>query len=374
MTSIGWYVVSELASRHEVTLYAFRESGDEQWIPKFDALKVQTRLFDRPARSLWQYYLTPGPDGWFQRQWHSLLFAQQTKVADQSGTFDLMVVHSPFMSAYLRLITTTPVILHAFDALSSWFRQMADVDANPLKRWHLRQEATKAAWAEQHLYPQAKAIVAVSERDAAVFQAAAPTSTTIVIPIGVDTNAFAATSSESDEPTLMFTGVMNYQPNVDAVRRFARDVWPELRTRWPDLRWKIVGKNPTPEVLALETINSGITVTGFVPDMAATLHQATIIIAPLNIGTGFKIKMIEALAAGKAIVSSPDSLPGLALRPGEDVLVARTPTEWVDHISNLLTDPNTRRKIEQHARQHAEQFSWPMIAHRYEQLYASVTR
>src|SRR5205085_10717683 len=120
---------------------------------------------------------------------------------------------------------------------------------------------------------------------------------------------------------IIFTGAMNYYPNIDAVLFFARQCWPLIQAQVPHATWQIVGYNPSPEVLELAKL-PGITVTGSVPVVQSYLTQASVAIVPLQIGSGTRLKILEALAMQKAVVSTSIGCEGLSVTLGEHLLVA----------------------------------------------------
>jgi glycosyltransferase involved in cell wall biosynthesis len=165
---------------------------------------------------------------------------------------------------------------------------------------------------------------------------------------------------------------MNYPPNVDAVVWFSREVWPSIRSRFPEVIFRIVGKDPAPPVRALQSI-PGIDIAGRVERVSDELRNATIAISPLRFGTGFKIKAIEALACGAPLVASTETLQGYDLVPGQDVMVADDPETWVIALTDLLRHPHRRAELSRNGITAATRYAWPVIATRYEALYHTVT-
>lgn len=189
--------------------------------------------------------------------------------------------------------------------------------------------------------------------------------------VGVDSEYFrpgAGGGQPGDDkpasPSLVFTGWMSYRPNADGVCWFAREVLPQLRRRYANVTFTIVGANPAPRVTALAEQN-GITVTGRVPDVRPYIDAADVAVVPLQIARGVQNKVLEALAMGKPLVGSAGALTGLDLKPGRDVLRAETPDEWVEAIASLVdADGLTERgrQLAGQARQCAvERFNWDAI-------------
>lgn len=180
---------------------------------------------------------------------------------------------------------------------------------------------------------------------------------------GVDLEQFnpdgeAQSVVEADAPLIVFTGQMDYPPNVDAVAVFAREVLPQVRERQADARFAIVGRAPTPEVLALEDL-PGVTVTGEVPDTRPWLAAAKVTVAPLRIARGIQNKVLEAMASGKAVVASPEAAEGIDACHGKEFLIAGTAAGQADAVLSLLHDTRKRARMEQAARAAmAARYSW----------------
>ena len=163
-----------------------------------------------------------------------------------------------------------------------------------------------------------------------------------------------------------FVGALDYLPNVDAAVWFAREVWPRIRAKFPAAEFHLIGRKPTSEVQALAAL-PGVKLIGQVPDVRPYLEAATVAVVPLRLARGLQNKVLEALAMGKAVVAAPAALAALKTEPGKDLLAATTPTEWVDAVGGLFTNPARvrelgiagRRFVEQH--HHWEHCLQPLI-------------
>lgn len=375
MSLIAHYLIRQLAPRNEITLWSFADDQNDTLQNEISTWPIKTRLFPKPRHRLIEYYLLHGHHGgWFQYQWQSPALSSALTAADRTGEFDLIVIHTPFLSGYLPAITKTPVVLQAIDCMSSWFRQAASVETGLLKRWHLRLESRKATWVEQNVYSLARAVTLVSPVDADIIAQHLPAARVHVVTNGIDLPLFPMLNEPPDPATVIFSGVMDYAPNVDAVRRFYREVWPDLVASRPTVKWLIVGKNPTADVRSLAAADQRITVTGYVDQLRPYFQRATVVISPLNIGTGFKNKVLEALALGRPMVVSPISLPGTSAADGVHLLVADRPTEWVTKINSLLDNRQEQLRLASNGRRLAENSDWSVVAGHYEQLYQQVSR
>jgi glycosyltransferase involved in cell wall biosynthesis len=167
---------------------------------------------------------------------------------------------------------------------------------------------------------------------------------------------------------ILFLGTMDYLPNIDAAQFFARSVFPIMRRARPEAVFHIVGKNPEPAVLALHEPSSCI-VHGGVPAVAPYYETASIVVAPIRLGSGTRLKVLEALARGKAVVATSTAIEGLDLRPGIDLEVADDAAGLARACTRLLADEPVRRKMGQTGRQRVfERYHWDSIANLAEQI------
>jgi glycosyltransferase involved in cell wall biosynthesis len=162
---------------------------------------------------------------------------------------------------------------------------------------------------------------------------------------------------------------MTHKANIDAIMHFHQHIWPLIRQRVPDAQWMIVGAWPPPEILALDG-HQGVCVYSNVPDVKPFIRESAVYIAPLRIGSGVKVKIMEALAMGKAIVATPVAAEGMGLLVGQNVEIAELDDQFADVIIRLWADSTCRSQMEQHARQTAiERFGIDAGARTLTQIY-----
>lgn len=222
-----------------------------------------------------------------------------------------------------------PVLI--LDELNAEYRlqeRLFQADREDPRRWlgalYSGIQAHRLRRYEAQIVRQVDWVIAVSEPDARDLEALGAARPPVVAPNGVDTTFFHPEAVEPlplGEPAFVFTGSMDYRPNVDAVRWLARAVWPAVRSVLPEARLYLVGRRPSPAVRRLQEI-PGIQVVGEVPDVRPYLAGATVYVAPLRAGGGTRLKILEAMAMGKAIVSTPMGCDGLAVVDGEHVWLA----------------------------------------------------
>jgi sugar transferase (PEP-CTERM/EpsH1 system associated) len=231
--------------------------------------------------------------------------------------------------------------------------------------WLYRREGERLLAHERHAGARMAAISFVSEDEAKLFRELAPelAERTHAVSNGVNAEFFSPDPArespyQAGEKTIVFTGAMDYWPNVDAVRWFAAEAWPEIRRRDARTRFVVVGMNPTPEVRALAE-DPRVHVTGTVPDVRPYLQHATVIVAPLRIARGIQNKVLEAMAMGRAVVASSAAATGIEAVPGRELVIADDAGKTVEAIAALLADTALAARIGAAARSHVlARYSW----------------
>ncbi|QDU20065.1 TIGR03087 family PEP-CTERM/XrtA system glycosyltransferase [Urbifossiella limnaea] len=204
------------------------------------------------------------------------------------------------------------------------------------KRWVYRLEARRVRKLERTLPTWTAARAVVSRAEADVYDSFTAPGAATVASNGVDLDYFAPRVVPV-EPALAFVGAMDYLPNIDGAVWFARSVWPELRAKHPEAEFRIVGRSPAPEVRRLVEL-PGVKVVGTVPDVRPFVLGAAAAVVPLRLARGIQNKVLEALALARPVVAAPPALAALGTTPGEHLLRAESPAEWVGACSTLLTD------------------------------------
>jgi glycosyltransferase involved in cell wall biosynthesis len=213
--------------------------------------------------------------------------------------------------------------------------------------------------------------VTVSESDRRLLVAANPRLQVDVVPNGVDTRAHRPLKQEEGSPALVFVGNMDYLPCADAVLTFCRDVLPRIRQVMAKVEMWIVGINPGPKVRALE--GNGVHVTGLVEDVRPYYGRSTVCVVPLRAGGGTRLKILEAMAFGRPVVSTTIGCEGLGVVDGEHLLIADRAEDFAARTLRLLTDEKLRQSIANRARAMVEsRYDWDIIAKRLMQVYAEV--
>jgi glycosyltransferase involved in cell wall biosynthesis len=228
----------------------------------------------------------------------------------------------------------TAIVFDAIDAMGLHFDRSGRRAMSVLRPLYLF-EAVLCRRRERQMARLADITTAVSERDLEAIEADAERG--MVVPVsGRD---MGAASPDPDKPTVLLSGNLGYRPTVKGARWFAREVWPRLTELVPGMRWMLVGARPTREVRRLARY-PGVEIHGDVTDMAPFFGQATVAIAPMAVGSGLPMKVIEAWSAGVPVVADPWAAAGLDRDGAEAVATASSGADWVTVLARLLTDPD----------------------------------
>ena len=224
-------------------------------------------------------------------------------------------------------------------------RRTAGTEASALRRAYSAIEWRKVRREERHAWSHLDGCTLTSARDQEMLLADEPTARTALVPNGVDVDFFRATPEAvpHKSQTLLFFGAIDYYPNTDAVLFFLHDVLPQLVARYPHLRLCIVGRKPPESIVVQRSVD--VEVTGVVDDVRPWLDSADVVIVPLRIGGGTRLKILEAMAMGKAVVSTTIGAEGLEVVPERDLLVADDAAAFVTQIGRLLDDPGLAKRI-----------------------------
>jgi len=260
--------------------------------------------------------------------------ALKARLAEQD--FDLIFVYCSSMAPYVEHLKLPPKILDFVDSDACKWDQYATAKNFPAN-WLYRYEAKRLKDFEVRMLDCFECCTFVSPREAAHI----PDQTrarVMFIPNGVDLDSFAPTFSDPVSRTIVFTGTMDYFPNVDAVTFFTLEVLPKIRQVFSDARFMIVGSRPVQSVRKLASL-PGVTVTGTVQDVRPFIGQARIAVAPLRISQGIQNKVLEALATGLPVVASPTAAAGFQKMEHVPLVLAESPTAFADVVCDLLRRP-----------------------------------
>jgi len=291
---------------------------------------------------------------------------------DAERRFDVLICD--FLAASLNFPRRlhTPTVLFQHNVESILWRRQADTERNPINRAVFQLEALKMDRYERDAVRRFDHVIAVSAADRDAMAAMIPGEQISVVPTGVDTKAFRPTRrNERPDPIVLFLGSMDWEANIDGVQYFVESMWPSVRAAVPGARFQVVGRNPAPAVKRLAS--DSVEIVGTVPSVIEYLHRAAVVVVPLRIGGGTRLKIYEAMGAGKAVVSTSIGAEGLDYHDGEDILIADTPDAFAAKVVALLRDNDLRRGVEDAALALASRYDWKSIARVFEEQLARAT-
>lgn len=355
-----WNVIKYLAQRHRVTLVSFvrgDQREDIRVLEKLCAGGVYTLPMERSKlRDAWymlrslfagQPFLMIRDDRAAMRHLVDRLAAEQH--------FDVAHADQLNMAQYAARAPGAFKVLDAHNALWLLYKRLWETMRPGPQKWLLGRDWRLLKEYEGHICREFDAVLAVSEEDkTALSEAAGRAVAATVIPIAVDTDE--VTVVDRPNPThVLHIGTMYWPPNIDGVLWFIREVWPLIRQRKPGAQFDVVGSRPPQEIAALSGDGTGINVTGYVPDPTPYLQRAALMVVPLRAGGGMRVKILNALAQGIPIVSTTIGYEGIAVTPGENILVGDTPVDFANAVVRLLDDRELARRIAHNGRRLAEE-------------------
>jgi len=367
-------ILRHLTREHEVTLLSYyggpRDSAYEtaisQQVPR--AQTIHTAAPETTLRQSLDYILRlPSPAPYAVRKFTH--FEVSRAVKQNLGDHSHDVAVCDFLSASLNFPddSAIPVVLFQHNIETMLWRRMADTEQSALRKLSYAIEARKMSAYETLALQRFQRVIAVSDHDRDAMLTLFSRCPITVVPTGVDTETYRVVpSAPGDPPLVVFTGSMDWEPNIDAVEYFCREIWPAVVAAFPDARFQIVGRNPHARVQRLAS--SSVEVTGTVASVADYLRSATVVIVPLRIGGGTRLKIFEAMAMGKALVSTSIGAEGLDVIPGRDLLIADDTESFAAAILQLLQNPDLRRTREKAAAALAAQYDWSQIARRFAEV------
>jgi glycosyltransferase involved in cell wall biosynthesis len=288
--------------------------------------------------------------------------------------FDIVHFDTVGLAAYRDDVGQVPRILNHHNIESHLLKRRVAFERNPLRRMYYAAEGNKLESYERRVCTEFDTNFTVSALDKQRLQELVPSVKADVIANGVDVDYFRHDGGPTVSGNLIMASGMNWFPNRDAVLYMCDEIWPLVSARIPDLTLTIVGASPPQQVVDLASRDPRVVVTGFVDDVRPSLSRAAIYLCPMRDGGGTRLKILDALAMSKPIVSTTMGCEGIDVTPEVDVLIADTPDAFVRQIERLHTDAALRQSLSQAARQLAvEQYSWPVIGRNLGAIYRRLT-
>jgi glycosyltransferase involved in cell wall biosynthesis len=371
-----YQLLRQLASRHEITLLTYAAADElsdaEELRSEFDVEVVQRNPISRLEKRRDQLVSLTSTAPFAARDVRSGEMQDAIDRLSAHREFDAVQLESIFLWGY-RFPTGTRIVLDEHNVEYEVFARMRDVERSALRRSFYRLEEIRVRRFEQSAWRQVAGCVVTSPREEQIVRAHAPETPTVVVPNSVDVDYFRPTGADVADRTIVFNGVLDYWPNVDAAHFLVDEVMPILRERCPGVRLMIVGRGRPAELEAFR--RPDVDVTGEVPDVRPYLEGAAVVAVPIRMGGGTRLKVVEGLALEKPLVSTTLGCEGIDVRDGEHLLIADTAESFASQVMRIFDAPELGRALGSAGRSLvAREYSWDAAGERLAELYAQVVR
>jgi glycosyltransferase involved in cell wall biosynthesis len=371
----SYHILRQLASRHELTFFSYYGGApdaeyEEELARQFPGAvclctgKSGSNRISRGLDYLAQLAMTAP---YAVSRFESVHVQERLNAWFGKQLFDVAVCDFLDTAVNCPSALAIPTVLFQHNVESEIWRRHALTGRNFVRKFVYRVEFEKMLNYERDAVRRFHHIVAVSEHDRRLMSEWTDSARITVVPTGVDLQQYRpGIASAVSEPLVLFVGAMDWEPNIDAVEYFCRDIWPAIQAQVPAARFCIAGRDPVRRVRRLAS--SSIEVTGVVPSVVDHLRQSTVVVVPLRVGGGTRLKIYEAMAAGKAVVSTTVGAEGLDVHHDQDILLADDPGAFATAVTVLLQDDDLRRRYERAAAALAARYDWSAIGDKFAQV------
>ncbi|HOY08700.1 MAG TPA: glycosyltransferase family 4 protein [Candidatus Omnitrophota bacterium] len=362
----AWYVLERLARKHNVHLLCYGQERDRQ-VREVQSVLRSVDVVPPPARGKGLGLYCAMLAGLF----YPLPFSVQSRVSPElrkkidallaAQPIDMIVCDSLYQAVQFEE-NGRKVILNEHNIESVIIKRYQQVERNPWRKLYAAYEGWRMERFETRIWCRYKNVWVCSPVDRDEVLRRAPKSRVEVIPNGVRVPVLNKGGRDIVPKSLVYTGLIGWHPNEDAVLFFVRDIYPLIKQRVPGVKFWVVGKDPTERIKRLAAQDGSITVTGFVDDVRAYIEKAEVFVVPLRIGSGTRLKILEAMAMKKAVISTAVGCEGLAVRDQENICIADDALTFARRVVELLDDEKARKRLEENGRALIEkEYSWDVI-------------
>ena len=369
-------LIKHLSKKHEVDLLVLMRESEP---PDIEAMKKyctqvdviiqkfnpNPKLFNRTLKKIYQLMST-SPSGVILASSAKMQKIVRAKI--QTGNFDIVQIEGIGIAQYRPSSTSCKTILSLYDLYSVIFQRLL-ATSSFLRKLDDVSQYFKYRRYERQVCPLFDACLTMSEVDAEQLKKISPNSRIFVIPNGVDIEYFYPVFNNGNTKRLVFTGTMSYSPNHDGMLYFYHEIFHKICSVEKQVQLYIVGMEPPQQILDLGAAPN-IEVTGRVEDVRHYIADASVYIAPLRIGSGTRLKILEALAMGKAVVSTSIGCEGISVTHEKNIIIADEPSDFARWCIELLRNPDLRKELGQEGRKLVEEkYSWETICASLEKVY-----
>lgn len=384
----GYNLLRELGRGHEVHLLAFHHPDElppgeavEQSRRELGAFCSAVEYFELwPKRSAIHRYLGlglatlhPAPFSVLAQR-NTALRNRIAALCADAGRPDLVHLDTIALAPYAAACGAVPTVLAHHNIESQLMKRRAEHERGILQRVYVVLQARRLRRYEAQTCGRFPLNITVSEADARTLAEICPGVRTVAIANGVDTEYFQPRWGH-ETPAVVFTGGMNMFANRDAVEWFLDAVWPLVKSSVPEARFLAIGQRPSLRVIEAAARDESVEAPGHVPDVRPWVEQAAVYVVPMRVGGGTRLKVVDAMAQGKAIVTTTLGAEGIEAQDGVHLVVADEAAEFANRIVDLLGRPDERRRLGEAARARAEShYAWRSLGERLATAYEHVVR
>ena len=360
-------LAKRLCKDHELHLLTFLEDeSDLNHLPALDGIFTHIHLVRLPKLVSYSNVIA----GFFSKKPLQVSYFSSKKMQGKVNTllaqekYDAVHVQHLRMAQFFANHKEVPRILDLPDAYSLYWKRRLDASSG-IKKWFNNLELERITTYEAILNNFNKTLVC-SREDKSWLETQQHIKNVDILPNGVDiTTYFSSAHNYANNKTILFTGNMDYAPNVDAVQFFVKEIFPIIQEKHPEVQFVIAGQRPVDAVLALQS--NKVIVTGFVKDLKDWYNEASIVVAPLRYGAGTQNKVLEAMAMAVPVVSMNVGFQGLNIESGEGVILAMDIGRFADACINLLSNPGLRKEVGESGKAVIlSQFDWDVVVRHLE--------
>ncbi|MEI8205431.1 MAG: glycosyltransferase [Kiritimatiellales bacterium] len=373
--------IRHLAERgHQVGLLTFIQDEKKEELDSLRPLLCGLHTLPHPERNIFirafHDYLSWSRPAAFWK-WYSVDMMKAVGKAAEQGKYDLIIAEfsemgqflhkNPYLSAVHKIISCHRCVTAAYEKYTELREVRLKLHLKSIPQLRGLQKY------EFNMYRSADRIFVLTPQDRFTMQYYAQDLAVTVVPPGIDVEYLQKHPPVPKEPIVLLTGFMDDPANEDSVEWFCHHVWPQLRARHPEVKFYIVGASPSPRVCRLARKDKRIIVTGAVEDLRPYRNRARVFVSPVRLGSGMRLKVLEAMAAGLPVVSTSLGMEGIDAQTGVNCLVADTPELFTRSVEWLLTDRNLSARMSRSARELVErEYTLEEGLRRFEKIIQSV--
>ena len=370
-------LLKQLADKHEITLFALiKDNQEKKYIKDIEPFCKKIKVFKRSSKAFTIKNILKTAFSSFPFLVIRNYVPEAVRVVKQelsSQQYDLIHSETFYMMPHIPQ-TKTPILLVEQTIEYLGYESYAEKVFLPL-RILLNYDVHKIRKWERYYWKQAQKLIAMSEDDKKYIQQHLNRPQKVeVISNGVDAQWFAAKPQQPPKnPTVIYVGTFKWLPNVEAVQYLVKKIWPKVVELSPNAKLKIIGNEPTQEIINYGTKNKNIEITGRVPDIRDAFKKAHVLLAPVLSGKGTRYKILEAMASGTPIVATKTAVEGLNLKHNEHVLISNDPQTLAEYVDKLLNDQKLWKKLSLNGKRFVKKnYDWQLISKKLDKIYQSM--